>query len=240
MKSTYIVLGIVLVAAVVGGSFLINGKKTAKKAPQNAPVSNETSMKDKQTEEVMMGSGYILKNGKMMIEENHAFRAMTEEVTLKDGTIVSILGEVTKKDGTKFSLTEGQSMWTDGSFVKEEAMKKDVSASGASSLSTRYIDYSSEALAKATENNGKAVIWFAALKWCPSCQAADRDFRANFDKVPKDVSIMKIDYDTATDLKKKYAIVMQDTFIYVDSKGKEITRWNSGGQGVASVLANVK
>lgn len=240
MKSTYIVLAIVLVAVVAGGFFLLNGKQAPKEAPQTAVVSNEESMEDKNTDETMMGLGYIMKSGKMMVEEGHNLKPMTENVTLKDGTIVSILGEVTKKDGTKFSLTEGQSMWTDGSFVKEEAMMKDDRASGASALSTRYIDYSSEALAKATENNGKAVIWFAALKWCPSCQAADRDFRANFDKVPKDVSIMKIDYDTATDLKKKYAIVMQDTFIYVDSKGEEITRWNSGGQGVASILANVK
>lgn len=107
-------------------------------------------------------------------------------------------------------------------------------------LAKRYIDYSPENLAKATQNDGKAVLFFAALKWCPSCQAADRDFKANFDKLPKDVSILMVDYDTATELKNKYAITYQDTFIQVDSQGKEITRWSSGGQGVGALLANLK
>lgn len=107
-------------------------------------------------------------------------------------------------------------------------------------LSTRYVDYSSDNLAKATANNGRVVLFFAALKWCPSCQVADRDFKANFDKLPKDITILKVDYDTATELKQKYAITIQDTFVQVDNQGKEITRWNSGGQGVQALLANAK
>ncbi len=188
----------------------------------------------------MMGIGYILKNGKMMVEENGEFNPMTEDVTLKDSTVVTTSGKVTKKDGSTFTLTEGQSMWTDGSFVKEEAMMEDEGVNTNSTFSTRYIDYSSDNLAKATANNGKAVIWFAALAWCPSCQAADRDFKAHFDKVPKNVTIMKIDYDTAKELKQKYAITMQDTFIQIDGQGSEIIRWNSGGQGIEALLANLK
>lgn len=107
-------------------------------------------------------------------------------------------------------------------------------------LAKRYVQFSQESLANATVNNGKAVIFFAAFKWCPTCQAADRDFKANFDKLPKDVSILIADYDSATELKNKYGVTIQDTFIQVDSQGKEITRWNSGGQGVGALLANLK
>lgn len=105
---------------------------------------------------------------------------------------------------------------------------------------SRYVEYSDENLAKATEGNGRAVLFFAALKWCPSCQEADKDFQTNLEKVPSDTTILKVDYDTAKDLKQKYAITMQDTFVQVDGNGKEITRWNSGGQGVKSLLANLK
>ncbi len=108
------------------------------------------------------------------------------------------------------------------------------------SLAQRYVDYSEVNLASSTENDGKAVLFFAALAWCPSCQVADKDIQANFDKVPSDVTILKVDYDTAKDLKQKYAITMQDTFVQVDSQGDEITRWNSGGQGVQALLANAK
>jgi len=107
-------------------------------------------------------------------------------------------------------------------------------------MKARYTDYSEDGLAQATENNGRAVLFFAALAWCPSCQAADRDFQENFNKVPADVSILKVDYDTAAEMKEKYGIVMQDTFVQVDSQGEVITRWNSGGQGVNALLANIK
>lgn len=242
MKTQYIFLGIVGVTVVIGGFLLLNNKSTPKdsSSAQNVTAKQEEIKTAKPAEGNMMGVGYILKNGKMMVEENGKFNPMTEDTTLKDGTVVTTSGKVTKKDGSTFTLTEGQSMWTDGSFVKEEAMMKGDGVNTNSALSTRYIDYSSDNLAKATANNGNAVIWFAALAWCPSCQAADRDFKAHFDKVPKDVTIMKINYDTAKELKQKYAITIQDTFIQIDSKGSEIIRWNSGGQGTDALLANLK
>ncbi len=242
MKAQYIVLGIVAVLLIGGGIAFFNSQSAPKdsSSAQNAAVKQAEVKTEKPAEGNMMGIGYILKNGKMMVEENGKFNPMTEDATLKDGTIVTTLGKVTKKDGSTFTLTDGQSMWTDGSFVKAEAMMKDESMNANSALASRYIDYSSDNLAKATADNGKAIIWFAALAWCPSCQAADRDFKAHFDKVPKDVTIMKIDYDTAKELKQKYAITVQDTFIQIDSKGSEIVRWNSGGQGTDALLANLK
>lgn len=108
------------------------------------------------------------------------------------------------------------------------------------SLTQRYIDFSEANLATANKNNGKTVLFFAALAWCPTCQAADKDIRENFRKIPSDVTILRVDYDKAKDLKKKYAVTMQDTFVQVDKMGKEITRWNSGGQGVQALLTNVE
>jgi len=102
-----------------------------------------------------------------------------------------------------------------------------------------YTDYSDAALAEATAEDGRAVIFFHA-SWCPSCQAASMDFEANQNQIPLDVTILKADYDTATELKEKYNIVMQDTFVQVDATGKELTKWNSGGEGIKSLLANLK
>ncbi|MBI2593971.1 thioredoxin family protein [Candidatus Daviesbacteria bacterium] len=94
-------------------------------------------------------------------------------------------------------------------------------------------------MSKATENNGKAIVFFHA-GWCPMCQAAEKDFMENFDKVPSDVTILKTDYDTSTQLKSKYGITMQDTWVQVDASGNEITKWNSGGEGIKTLLANLK
>lgn len=106
-------------------------------------------------------------------------------------------------------------------------------------FSKRYVAYTSENLTKAVEDNKKAVIFFHA-GWCPTCIAAQRDFKANFDKVPKNVTILQTDYDTSTELKQKYNVTYQDTFVEVDSQGNEVTKWSSGGQGVQALLANLK
>lgn len=103
----------------------------------------------------------------------------------------------------------------------------------------RYLPYSEANLARALQNNGKPVIFFHAV-WCPTCQAAEADFRANFDKVPENVTILKTDYDTSKELKQKYNVVYQDTFVQVDNQGKEVTKWGSGGQGVNALLANLR
>ena len=167
MKSTYIVLGIVLIAVIGGGFFLLKNN------------TNSTSSLN---------------------------QTVTEENVLKNDT----------------DTQQGSETGTD------------------IALSQRYVDYSEESFAQATVNDGKAVLFFAALAWCPSCQAADKDIKTNFNKVPEDVTILRVDYDTAKELKQKYAITMQDTFVQIDSQGKEITRWNSGGQGVQALLANAR
>jgi thiol-disulfide isomerase/thioredoxin len=107
-------------------------------------------------------------------------------------------------------------------------------------MNDRYTDYSEEKLAEATENDGRAVLFFAALDWCPSCQAADRDFKNNFDELPADVSILKVDYDNDSETINKYNVVMQDTFVQVDGDGNEIARWNGGGKGIDSLNKNLK
>ncbi len=114
-----------------------------------------------------------------------------------------------------------------------------VESTSSAKFQNRYLAYSSENLAKAQSNNGKAVIFFHA-GWCPTCRAAEQDFSVNFDKVPADVTILKTDYDSSTQLKSKYNVTYQDTFVQVDKNGNEITKWNSGGQGVGALLANLK
>lgn len=124
---------------------------------------------------------------------------------------------------------------------KDSGMMPEGSGSAAAmqAVQTRYLDYSQANLAKATASGGRVVVFFKA-SWCPMCKAAEADFQAHFDQLPKDVTILKTDYDTATDLKTKYGVTMQDTFVQVDSEGTMVTKWNSGGKGVSALKANIK
>jgi len=158
------------------------------------------------------------------------------------GVVVLVLigGGVLMLNNSSSSTTENQVATQPDTIQNETENSQSVTKADDSSLSQRYVDYSEVNLAKATESDGKAILFFAALAWCPSCQAADKDIKENFSKVPDDVTILMVNYDTAKDLKQKYAITMQDTFVQVDGNGEEVTRWNSGGQGVQALLANAK
>ncbi len=100
---------------------------------------------------------------------------------------------------------------------------------------SRYIVYSQEAFDAA--RNKKRVLYFHA-PWCPTCVPTDKEFKTNFDKIPQDVVLFKTDYDTSVELKKKYAITYQHTFVLVDENGNELAKWNGGA--IAELIENTK
>lgn len=107
-----------------------------------------------------------------------------------------------------------------------------------SEFDKRYVAYSADNLVKATKD-GRAVVFFHA-SWCPLCQEAEADLKVNWGKVPGDVTILKTDYDSSKELKTKYGVVSQDTWVQVDEEANEIAKWNSGGKGLQTLLANLK
>jgi thiol-disulfide isomerase/thioredoxin len=101
--------------------------------------------------------------------------------------------------------------------------------------SANYIEYSAQTYEAAVEQ--KRVLFFAA-SWCPSCRAADKDINAKLGEIPKDLVILKTDYDKETALKTKYGIIRQHTFVWVNAKGEAIKKWSGGN--LAEIIANTK
>lgn len=99
-----------------------------------------------------------------------------------------------------------------------------------------YETYSVENLARA--NTGKVVLFFRA-SWCPTCRAVDADIHANLNSIPDNVTILDVNYDNSTDLKRKYGVTYQHTFVQVDANGNQIAKW-SGSPTLASLLGKVK
>lgn len=116
--------------------------------------------------------------------------------------------------------------------------KSEEKVSQSTDFDKRFLVYSAENLVKASKD-GRAVVFFHA-SWCPLCSEAEKDLKANWEKVPNDITILKTDYDSSKELKTKYGVVSQDTWIQVDSQGKELAKWNSGGKGVNTLLSNLK
>lgn len=82
-----------------------------------------------------------------------------------------------------------------------------------------YVDYNDQVLA---ETQGRRWLFFHA-GWCPQCRALETDIKEQ--GVPDGVTIFKVNYDTAADLKKKYSVTLQTTFVEVDESGNEIQKF---------------
>lgn len=97
-----------------------------------------------------------------------------------------------------------------------------------------YEDYSPEKLSRA--NGGDVVLFFHAA-WCPTCRTHERAILE--EGLSDGVTILKVDYDTETELKKKYGVVLQHSFVQVDADGNEITKW-AGGRDLDDIISRIK
>lgn len=136
---------------------------------------------------------------------------------------------------TKETMMKDGVTKTDSMMKKEEASvmdKGDIMMKAGS-----YEAYASEkvTLASATHD----VVLFFRASWCPTCRAVDADIRANLGKIPSSLTILDVNYDTATALKQKYSVTYQHTFVQVDKDGNLIKKW-SGSPTLTLLVAEVK
>ena len=117
---------------------------------------------------------------------------------------------------------------------KPEMMQKE---EGAMMKFGSYESYEASKIAMASA--GDDVVLFFRASWCPSCRAVDADIKANLKSIPESLTILDVNYDDSTELKKKYGVTSQHTFVQVDTQGNLVKKW-SGGSTLASILAEVK
>lgn len=103
-------------------------------------------------------------------------------------------------------------------------------------LAGSFEKYSPEKLAFA--ESGYVVLHFSA-PWCPSCRVIEADINKNLDSIPTGVVILKTDYDSETELKKKYSVTTQHTFVQVDAQGNMLKKWH-GGSKLNDLLSQIQ
>ena len=67
---------------------------------------------------------------------------------------------------------------------------------------------------KNMEHAYKKTILFFHAPWCGDCQAFDKVLREG--PIPAGVQILKVDYDSRQDLRQKYGVTKQSTFVELD------------------------
>lgn len=93
----------------------------------------------------------------------------------------------------KDKMMKEESMKKD-EMVKDEMMKKDPAS---------YIPYN-ELTAKSLLAAGKHVVLFFHAGRCPTCKSLNSELTSKLSTLPENSVVLKVDYDNASDLKKKY------------------------------------
>lgn len=83
------------------------------------------------------------------------------------------------------------------------------------------------------------VVLFFHADWCPTCQGTEKDLTENAAAIPAGLTIVKVDYDSETDLRQKYGVTTQHTFVHVDESGTELAKWSGSmtGADIAAAIA---
>ena len=73
----------------------------------------------------------------------------------------------------------------------------------------------------------KPTVLFFYADWCPTCRAAVSEMKAEADSL-RDINLLIVDYDNSDELKMKYGVSYQHTFVQIDQQGMAVSTWNGG------------
>lgn len=97
-----------------------------------------------------------------------------------------------------------------------------------------YVEYAPELIA---QTPGTKILFFHA-EWCPQCRQLDSDLEST--GVPAGVTVMKVDYDSSQELRKKYGVTQQTTLVRVDDNGDLVEKFVAyADPSVDSLKANL-
>lgn len=121
--------------------------------------------------------------------------------------------------------------WTEEE--KKEMESEEMKKQEAKMMKWEYIEYSENAVKNASWN----IVLFFHANWCPTCKAFEKQVLS--ENIPEWLTILKVDYDNSDDLKKKYSVLTQTTFVQIDSNWNMIKRW-IWGKWIDSVIEKIK
>lgn len=181
---------------------------------------------------VVVGGVYTSMNSK---DEAMMAKAKMEQQVMDDKKMIEEKAMMDKKAmEEKEAMMKGDTTNTESMMEKDETSMMDKGDTMMKSGS--YEAYSADKLARA--ENGDVVLFFHA-SWCPSCRGLNTNIESNQKSIPEGVSILKLDYDKETELKKKYGVTTQHTLVQVDKDGNLIKKW-SGSGSLDALISQIK
>lgn len=108
--------------------------------------------------------------------------------------------------------------------LTDDAMASEAMAGDAMTAPGAYITLAEYEGSKDMYDSGTVVLFFHAT-WCPTCKATEENLNADLASIPEGLAIVKVDFDSSDDLRQKYGVTTQHTFVQVDADGDELAKW---------------
>ena len=120
----------------------------------------------------------------------------------------------------------GCSQANSSSDAMSSAKSSSSATSHSDSASQSYITYDQYQASKDKYADSKVVLFFNA-KWCPACRAINEALTSDPGKIPAKTTLVSVDYDQHTDLRQRYGVTTQHTFVQIDTNGEKTRQWVS-------------
>ncbi len=133
------------------------------------------------------------------------------------------MSEETEGHSDDMASDEGSS---DEMTASDDAMMSDAGA---------YISLADYESGKDMYDAAGDVVLFFNASWCPTCQETQKNLEGDPAAIPAGLTIVKVDYDDSDELKQKYGITTQHSFVQIDAAGNELAKWT--GSSTADEIA---
>lgn len=120
----------------------------------------------------------------------------------------------------------GCSQANSSSDAMSSAKSPSSATSHSDSASQSYITYDQYQASKDKYADSKVVLFFNAT-WCPDCRAINEALTSDPGKIPAKTTVVSVDYDQHTDLRQRYGVTTQHTFVQIDTNGEKTRQWVS-------------
>jgi uncharacterized protein YxeA len=143
---------------------------------------------------------------------------MNKKVTIVVLAVLLLLGV-----GVAYLLTANKPVdeANSSNLLKQASSETQTKPAESPQAQGKYITYSAEALSTAT---GKRILYFHA-PWCPQCQELDASIKKG--PIPDGVTIIRTDFDSNQELRKKYGVTQQTTLVLIDENGILVNKYNA-------------
>ena len=115
----------------------------------------------------------------------------------------------------------------------EASTKPSAAAKDQDAVRGSYVTYDEFQTDSTAYSAGDVVLFFHA-SWCPKCQETEENLESS--GVPDGLTVVKVDFDSSTELRQKYGVTLQHTFVQIDADGNQVAKWSGSytGDAIAS------